>query len=314
MRSRWYGKLGDRAFTALLVGLGLAVMLIAVLLAWELAAGGAEAFRTFGFWGFAAGRAWNAVAGQFGAWPFLLGTVITSAAALTLAFLPALAAAIAVAEYAPRWLAEVVAYLIDLLAALPSVVYGLWGIFVLVPLVRDHVEQPLFLWSAEHAPALMGVLGPPTGIGMLSAVLVLALMIVPYASSLARDAIRLVPRDQREAMYALGATRWEVVRRVVLPYARGGIFAGVVLALARAIGETMAVTMLIGNSGQLPYSVFGPAATMASLIANEFAEAEGGLQLASLLAVGFLLLLLSLVVNLVADFILRRMSVGEGRK
>ncbi|HHO57643.1 phosphate ABC transporter permease subunit PstC [Oceanithermus sp.] len=314
MRSRWYGKLGDRAFTALLVGLGLAVMLVAVLLAWELAAGGAEAFRTFGFWGFAAGRAWNAVAGQFGAWPFLLGTVITSAAALTLAFLPALAAAIAVAEYAPRWLAEVVAYLIDLLAALPSVVYGLWGIFVLVPLVRDHVEQPLFLWSAEHAPALMGVLGPPTGIGMLSAVLVLALMIVPYASSLARDAIRLVPRDQREAMYALGATRWEVVRRVVLPYARGGIFAGVVLALARAIGETMAVTMLIGNSGQLPYSVFGPAATMASLIANEFAEAEGGLQLASLLAVGFLLLLLSLVVNLVADFILRRMSVGEGRK
>ncbi|WP_456413905.1 phosphate ABC transporter permease subunit PstC [Oceanithermus profundus] len=314
MRSRLYGKLGDRAFTALLVVLGLAVMLVAVLLAWELASGGAEAFRTFGFWGFAAGSAWNAVAGQFGAWPFLLGTVITSAAALTLAFLPALAAAIAVAEYAPRWLAEVVAYLIDLLAALPSVVYGLWGIFVLVPLVRDHVEQPLFLWSAEHAPALLGVLGPPTGIGMLSAVLVLALMIVPYASSLARDAIRMVPRDQREAMYALGATRWEVVRRVVLPYARGGIFAGVVLALARAIGETMAVTMLIGNSGQLPYSVFGPAATMASLIANEFAEAEGGLQLSSLLAVGFLLLLLSLAVNLIADFILRRMSVGEGRK
>ncbi|ADR37286.1 phosphate ABC transporter membrane protein 1, PhoT family [Oceanithermus profundus DSM 14977] len=314
MRSRLYGKLGDRAFTALLVVLGLAVILVAVLLAWELASGGAEAFRTFGFWGFAAGSAWNAVAGQFGAWPFLLGTVITSAAALTLAFLPALASAIAVAEYAPRWLAEVVAYLIDLLAALPSVVYGLWGIFVLVPLVRDHVEQPLFLWSAEHAPALLGVLGPPTGIGMLSAVLVLALMIVPYASSLARDAIRMVPRDQREAMYALGATRWEVVRRVVLPYARGGIFAGVVLALARAIGETMAVTMLIGNSGQLPYSVFGPAATMASLIANEFAEAEGGLQLSSLLAVGFLLLLLSLAVNLVADFILRRMSVGEGRK
>jgi phosphate transport system permease protein len=201
-----------------------------------------------------------------------------------------------------------------LLAALPSVVYVLWGIFVLVPLVRDRVEQPLFLWAAEHAPALVGVLGPPTGIGMLSAVLVLALMIVPYASSLARDAIRLVPRAQREAMYALGATRWEVVRRVVLPYARGGIFAGVILALARAIGETMAVTMLIGNSGQLPYSVFGPAATMASVIANEFAEAEGGLQLSSLLAVGFLLLVLSLAVNLVADFILRRMSVGEGRK
>ncbi len=314
MRDKIYGQLGDRVFTAGLVLLGLAVMLIAGLMAWELGAGGWEAFRSFGFWGFVRGSAWNAVAEQFGAWPFLLGTLITSAAALALAFLPALAAAIAVAEYAPRWLAEAVAYLIDLLAALPSVVYGLWGIFVLVPLVRDHLEQPLFLWSAEHAPALMGVLGPPTGIGMLSAVLVLALMIVPYASSLARDAIRLVPRAQREAMYALGATRWEVVRRVVLPYARGGIFAGVILALARAIGETMAVTMLIGNSGQLPYSVFGPAATMASVIANEFAEAEGGLQLSSLLAVGFLLMLLSLAVNLVADFILRRMSVGEGRK
>jgi len=309
-----YGKLGDRVFTGALAAFALGVLFIAVLLAWVLAAGGFEAFRTFGFWGFAASKAWNAVTEQFGAWPFLLGTLITSIAALGLAFFPALAAAIAVAEYAPRRLAEVIAYLIDLLAAFPSVVYGLWGIFVLVPFVRDRVEQPLFLWASEHAPALLGVLGPPTGIGMFSAVLVLALMIVPYASSLARDAIRLVPREQREAMYALGATRWEVVRRVVLPYARGGIFAGVVLALARAIGETMAVTMLIGNSGQLPYSVFGPAATMASLIANEFAEAEGGLKLSSLLAVGFLLLLLSLAVNLVADYLLRRMSVGEGQK
>ncbi|HGY08490.1 MAG TPA: phosphate ABC transporter permease subunit PstC [Oceanithermus profundus] len=314
MKARLYGKLGDALFTALLVALALGVLGVAGLLAWELWVGGAPAFRAFGFWGFTLSSEWNAVSERFGAWPFLIGTVVTSAAALILAFFPSLAAAIVVAEYAPRRLGEVVAYLIDLLAALPSVVYGLWGIFVLVPLVRDHVEQPLFLWSAEHAPALMGLLGPPTGIGMFSAVLVLALMILPYASSLARDAIRLVPREQREAMYALGATRWEVVRRVVLPYARGGIFAGVVLALARAIGETMAVTMLIGNSGQLPYSVFGPAATMASVIANEFTEAEGELHLASLLAVGFLLLLLSLAVNLIADFILRRMSVGEGRK
>jgi len=314
VKARLYGKLGDALFTALLVALALGVLGVAGLLAWELWVGGAPAFRAFGFWGFTLSSEWNAVSERFGAWPFLIGTVVTSAAALILAFFPSLAAAIVVAEYAPRRLGEVVAYLIDLLAALPSVVYGLWGIFVLVPLVRDHVEQPLFLWSAEHAPALMGLLGPPTGIGMFSAVLVLALMILPYASSLARDAIRLVPREQREAMYALGATRWEVVRRVVLPYARGGIFAGVVLALARAIGETMAVTMLIGNSGQLPYSVFGPAATMASVIANEFTEAEGELHLASLLAVGFLLLLLSLAVNLIADFILRRMSVGEGRK
>jgi len=314
VRSRIYGRLGDRVFTTVLVALGGAVMLIAALMAWELWSGGAEAFRAFGFWGFTLGREWDVVAGRFGAWPFLLGTVLTSAVALGLAFLPSLAAAIAIAEYAPRWLGEVVAYLIDLLAALPSVVYGLWGIFVLVPLVRDHLEQPLFLWSAAHAPALMGLLGPPTGIGLLSAVLVLALMIIPYSSSLARDAIRLVPREQREAMYALGATRWEVVRRVVLPYARGGIFAGVILALARALGETMAVTMLIGNGHQLPFSAFGPAATMASVIANEFAEADGGLQLSSLLAVGFLLFLLSLLVNVAADWVLRRMAVGEGQK
>ncbi len=309
-----YGSLSDRIFAGLLLTLGGAVIVIAALMAWELWLGGAAAFHNFGFWAFTFGTSWDAVNERFGAWPFLLGTVVTSAAALTISFLPSLAAAIAIAEYAPRWLGEVIAYLIDLLAALPSVVYGLWGIFVLVPLVRDHVEQPLFLWSAGHAPSLMGLFGPPTGIGMLSAVLVLSLMIIPYSSSLARDAIRLVPREQREAMYALGATRWEVVRRVVLPYARGGIFAGVVLALARALGETMAVTMLIGNGHQLPFSVFGPAATMASVIANEFTEATGDLHLSSLLAIGFLLFVLSLLVNLAADWMLRRMSFGEGRR
>ncbi len=311
---RIYGRLGDRLFSAFLLALGLAVLFIAGLLAWELWLGGRQAFATFGFFPFARGTAWDAVKGNFGAWPFIVGTVITSAAALALSFLPSLAAAIVIAEYTPRWLGEIVAYLVDLLAALPSVVYGLWGIFVLVPLVRDHLEMPLFLWAGEHAPGLLGALGAPIGTGMLAAVLVLSLMIIPYSSALARDAIRLVPREQREAMYALGATRWEVVRRVVLPYARGGIFAGMVLALARAIGETMAVTMLIGNSAKLPYSVFGPAATMSSVIANEFTEADGGLHLSSLVAVGFLLLLLSLLVNLAAEFMLRRMAVGEGRK
>ena len=311
---RIYGRLGDRLFSAFLLALGLAVLFIAGLLAWELWLGGRQAFATFGFFPFALGTAWDAVKENFGAWPFIVGTVITSAAALALSFLPSLAAAIVIAEYTPRWLGEIVAYLVDLLAALPSVVYGLWGIFVLVPLVRDHLEMPLFLWASEHAPGLLGVLGAPIGTGMLAAVLVLSLMIIPYSSALARDAIRLVPREQREAMYALGATRWEVVRRVVLPYVRGGIFAGMVLALARAIGETMAVTMLIGNSAKLPYSVFGPAATMSSVIANEFTEADGGLHLSSLVAVGFLLLLLSLLVNLAAEFMLRRMAVGEGRK
>ena len=309
-----YQRLGDRLFSALVVGLALGVVLAALAIVWVLYQGGREALHTFGFLGFLTGSRWDAVRGEFGAWPPLLGTLVTSAAALFLAFFPALSAALFVVEFAPRSLKGAVAYLIDLLAALPSVVYGLWGIFVLVPLVRERVELPLFTWAAAHAPGLLAFLGPPTGIGMLSAILVLALMIVPYASALARDALALVPQSQREAMYALGATRWEVIRRVVIPYARAGIFSGVVLALARALGETMAVTMLIGNSVNLPYTLFGPAATMASLIANEFTEAEDDLHLSALIAVGFVLLLIALATNLVAAWVLRRMSLGEGRK
>ncbi len=309
-----YRRLGDRLFSALVVGLALGVVLAALAIVWVLYQGGREALHTFGFLGFLTGSRWDAVRGEFGAWPPLLGTLLTSAAALFLAFFPALSAALFVVEFAPRALKGAVAYLIDLLAALPSVVYGLWGIFVLVPLVRERVELPLFTWAAAHAPGLLAFLGPPTGIGMLSAILVLALMIVPYASALARDALALVPQSQREAMYALGATRWEVIRRVVIPYARAGIFSGVVLALARALGETMAVTMLIGNSVNLPYTLFGPAATMASLIANEFTEAEDDLHLSALIAVGFVLLLIALATNLVAAWVLRRMSLGEGRK
>ncbi len=312
--SNWlYQRLGDRLFAAVVVALALGVLLAALLIAGVLYLGGREALATFGFWGFVTGDRWDAVRGEFGAWPPLFGTLLTSAAALLLAFFPALAAALYVVEFAPRRLRGIVTYLIDLLAALPSVVYGLWGIFVLVPLVRDRVELPLFSWAAAHAPGLLAFLGPPTGIGLFSATLVLALMIVPYASALARDALALVPVSQREAMYALGATRWEVVRRVVIPYARAGIFSGVVLALARALGETMAVTMLIGNSVNLPYTLFGPAATMASLIANEFTEAEDDLHLSALIAVGLVLFLIALVTNLIATYVLRRMSLEEGR-
>ncbi len=312
---RWiYRRLGDRLFAGVVVALGLGLVLLALLIAYELYSGAAPALGRFGFFGFLLGREWDAVRGVFGAWPALLGTLITSALALVLAFFPALAAAIYVVELAPAWLKEPVAYLVDLLAALPSVVYGLWGLFVLVPPLRAHVESPLYLWAAAHAPGVLPLLGPPTGIGLFSATLVLALMIVPYASSLARDALALVPREQREAMYALGATRWEVIRGAVIPYARAGIFSGVVLALARALGETMAVTMLIGNSVELPYSLFGPAATMASLIANEFTEASDDLHLSALVAVGLLLLLIALLTNLVATWILNRMQLEGGRR
>jgi phosphate transport system permease protein len=244
-------------------------------------------------------------------WPFFLGTVITSVASLLLSFFPALAVAIFTAEYAPRWLAGFIDYMIDLLAAVPSVVIGIWGIFVLAPTLRDSVYGPLQAWVAVNVPGLLDVIGNPTGFGLLTATLVLALMIVPYTTALARDAIRLVPRDQREAAWALGATKWEVIRLAVLPFARGGISAGAVLSFGRAIGETMAVAMLIGNSNNLPFTLFGPAATMPSVIINEFREAVGDLHMLSLIGIGFYLFLISLVVNLLAAWIQRKLAVGS---
>ena len=308
-----YGPAGDRLFFAVIFLLAMGVVVAAVLTAIELYAGGRQAIRQFGFVGFVLGTRWDpAVELRFGALPFIVGTLITSFAALALAVPGALAVALFVAEYAPPWLGGVVAYLADLLAAVPSVVYGLWGIFVLVPAVRG-VETALYLWAAQHAPWLLPWLGPPAGIGVLSAVLILAVMIMPFAASVARDAIRLVPVEQREAVYALGATRWEVLRTAVIPYARGGIVAGIILALARALGETMAVTMVIGNTHEIPRTLFGPGATMASVIANEFTEAVDDLHLSSLVAVGFCLFLVAVSVNLAARWLLRRLTPGVGQ-
>ncbi|HEY8486984.1 MAG TPA: phosphate ABC transporter permease subunit PstC [Limnochordales bacterium] len=309
-----YGPAGDRLFGAVVLLLGLAVVAAAALTVSMLYRGGAPALRRFGWVGFASGAAWDPAVGmQFGALPFLAGTLITSAGALLLAVFPAVATALFVTEYAPRPVAQVVSYLTDLLAAIPSVVYGLWGLLVMVPWVR-RLEVAIFTWAAAHAPWMVPVLGAPTGIGVLSAILLLSVMIVPFASSVARDAIRLVPAAQREAAWALGATHWETIRMAVLPHARGGILAGVVLALGRALGETMAVTMVIGNSHEIPAALFAPGATMASVIANEFTEAVEDLHLSSLVAVGFYLFLLSLAVNVAATLWLRRLYPrGERR-
>ncbi|BFH74964.1 phosphate ABC transporter permease subunit PstC [Thermus thermophilus] len=304
---RLYSHFGDRIFASFLLLLALGVAVLAFLMAYELYQGGSLALERFGLLGFALGREWDpAVRHSFGAWPYILGTLIVSLFALLLSFFPALAAAIFAAEYAPRWLAQIINFLLDLMAAVPSVVYGLWGIFVLAPWLRDKVQLPLYMWAAERLPGLLPLLGVPTGYSLMTAVLILASMIVPYTAALARDAIALVPKEHREAAYALGATRWEVMRLAILPLARGGIIAGVFLALARAVGETMAVTMVIGNSHKLPYTLFGGAATMPSVIINEFAEAVEDLHLSALIAVGFLLFLVSMVVNFTAANILRR--------
>ncbi len=305
-----YRRLGDRLFQIVVVALGLSIIALALLLVEVLFTDGLEPLRRFGFWGFLTGTTWDPVRGVHGTWPFLVGTLITAIASLALSFFPAIGVAIFSAEYAPRWLAGIVDTIVDLLAAVPSVVVGIWGIFVLVPLMQSHVYLPVYFWAFENAPGLLPVLGPPAGYNLVTAIIVLALMIVPYTTALARDAIRLVPRSQREAARALGATRWEVMRMAVLPYARGAITAGAILSLGRAIGETMAVAMLVGNSNTLPFTFFGPAATMPSVIVNEFREAVEDLHLASLMTVGFYLFLISLTVNLIAAWLQRKLAVG----
>ncbi len=309
-----YRWLGDRIFLVVAFFLGLSIILLALGMALVLYQEGSLSFKEFGFFGFMRGSTWDpGVTLTFGALPFIFGTVVTSVFALAIAFFPALAIAIFLAEYAPRWIGGVIENLVNLIAAIPSVVVGIWGIFVFAPWMREKVYMPLWTWSSENAPALEPILGNPIGYGMTTATIILALMIIPFITALAKDAMRQVPKEQREAAYGLGATRWEVIRMAVIPYARGGIMAGAILALGRAIGETMAVAMLIGNKNTFPFSIFGPAATMPSVIINEFREAVGNLHLSSLMAIGFILFIISLAVNLLAAYITRKISITGGK-
>lgn len=306
-----YRKPGDTVFKTIILVLSSGIILLAVAMAVVLWLEASPSFKTFGYWKFASTTTWDPVAHVHGALPFILGTLITSFSALALALLPALGVAIFVSEYAPRPLANFINYTVDLLAAIPSVVIGLWAIFNFAPLMRDKVYMPIYMWASESAEWLLPIIGAPSNYNMVTATIILALMIVPYTVALSRDAIRLVPREQREAMWALGATRWEVLKVAVLPYARSGITAGVLLSLARALGETMAVAMLIGNSNRVPFTLFGPAATMPSLIINEFREAVEQLHYTSIMAVGFYLFVLTIGINLLAMFVQKKLSIGR---
>ena len=309
-----YRWLGDKIFLTVAVTLGITIIFLAAAMAWVLMSEGSLAFREFGVIGFLMETTWDpGVHLIFGAFPFILGTLITSIFALAIAFFPAVAIAIFIAEYAPGWLGKITENLVHLIAAIPSVVVGIWGIFVFAPWMRETVYMPVYNWASEHYPSLLPVLGSPIGYGMTTATIILALMIIPFTTALTRDAIRQVPKEQREAAWALGATRWEVIRMAVLPYARGGIMAGAILSFGRAIGETMAVAMLIGNKNTLPFSIIGPAATMPSVIINEFREAVGNLHLSSLMAIGMVLFVISLIVNLIAAYITRKLSITGGQ-
>jgi phosphate transport system permease protein len=298
---------GDRIYRWVITGFALCVPLLLALIAWELAVAGWPTFRKFGV-EFLTSSSWDPVTGDFGAAPAIYGTIVSSIIALLIATPLALGVSVFVSEFAPRWLRQPVAFLVDLLAAIPSVVYGLWGIFVLLPLLRDPVMP--FLRDTLKLGATPLFSGPAYGPSMLAAGVILAIMVLPYIASVSREVLLAVPRSQREAALALGATRWEAIRGAVLPYAKSGIIGGVILGLGRALGETMAVTMLIGNRHELSASLFAPGYTMASLIANEFSEASSDAHLSALMAVGFTLFVITILVNAIARWLVWRVSRG----
>lgn len=285
------GNRGDLLFSGALFLSALFVLIVIVSMIAVMAYNSRLAFQAFGF-GFLISSDWNPVQNKFGALPFIYGTVVSSLIALFIAVPLSLGVAIFLIEQAPRRLSRLLAFIVDLLAAIPSVVYGLWGIFVLAPFLRVYIEPPLQNWLGW----LPFFKGPITGIGLLSGGIILAIMITPIITAVTSDVLSAVPTSQREAALALGATKWETTR-VVLANASSGIVGAIILGLGRAIGETMAVTMIIGNRPQVSASLFDPSYTIASVIANEFTEATGDLYLSALIEIGLILFLVTFLVN-----------------
>ena len=296
---------GDEAARLIVTLAAGGILFITGLLVFELWANSHLPREKFG-WAFLRGTTWDPNAGDFGALPFVAGTVVTAAIALAAAVPTGVGAAIFLAELAPRRLSDALTFCIELLAAVPSVIYGLLGVFVLVPAMKTFVEPPLRAalgWTPLFS-------GPFYGVSMLTAGVVLAIMILPFIVSVSRQVLLAVPAEQREAALAVGATRWETTWQVVLPYAARGIIGSVFLALARALGETMAVTMVIGNAPQFKASLFAPGYTIAAVIANEFTEASGDLYVQALIALGLVLFALTIVINGVA----RLLVAGTSRR
>ncbi len=288
----------DRAFRAALTAFGLVVIAVPALMLLELTAASRLALGRFGL-GFLTSSTWDPVRGEHGALPFIYGTVVSSLIALVIAVPVSLGLAIFLAELAPHRVKKPLGFLVELLAAIPSVVYGFWGIFVLVPFLRESVE-PFLVERLGFLPIFEG---PPLGFGMLAAGVILAIMIVPTITSVSREVLQAVPATHREAAIGLGATPWDTIRYAVLPAARSGLVGAVILGLNRALGETMAVTMVIGNRPQVSASILHPAYTMASVIANEFAEADSDAYLSALSLVALLLFGVALLLNLFARWL-----------
>jgi phosphate transport system permease protein len=307
----------DRVFTIVVMAASTVVVALLAGFILLLAIDSSESIRRFGL-GFLTGSKWNPVETevnkiQFGALPYIFGTIVTSLIALILAIPLALGSAIFVSEYAPAWLGKPVAFIIELLVAIPSVAYGIWGLFVLVPFMRGSVEP--FLQASVGKVPILGALvaGPPYGQDLLTGGVVLAIMILPTILSLSREIISHVPRLQKEGMLALGATKWELLTGAVLPYARGGIVGAAMLGLARAIGETMAVTMVIGNSStRISPSLLTPGYTIASAIANQFTEADSSIYFSAIVELGLVLLVVASIFNIGSRILIRRIAGKEG--
>ena len=294
---------GDRFFHGLTRAAALTLLAVVLAMVAVMTRAALPSLRAFG-WRFLVTSTWDPVTEHFGALPLIYGTLVSSLLALAIAVPLGIGAAIYLAELAPLWIRSPIAFLVELLAAVPSVVYGLWGIFVLAPLLRNWVE-PALGKTLGFLPLFQG---PPYGVGMLAAGLILAIMILPFIIAVSREVLLAVPNTQREAALALGATRWETTRLAVLRYGKSGLIGAILLGLGRALGETMAVTMVIGNRPEIAASLFAPGYTMASMIANEFTEATSDLYLSALIEVGLILFAVTVLVNALARLLV--WSVG----
>lgn len=302
-RLKGSGNLGDQLFRRVTAAFGVLLIALLFAIALEMTSASAPSLFEFGL-GFVTGRDWNPVQQVFGALPFIYGTLVSSLLALLIAVPISLGIAIYLSELAPSSVRSLLGPMVELLAAVPSVVYGLWGIFVLVPWLRNTVE-PALSSTLGFLPFFQG---PHQGYGLLAGGIILAIMILPTVSSVSREVLRAVPLSLREGALALGATRWEMVQVAVLPYARSGLIGATILGLGRALGETMAITMVIGNRADMSLSLFAPAYSMASVIANEFAEATDELHLAALAEIGLLLFCVTVLLNVVARLLVWRVG------
>ncbi|QEM67169.1 phosphate ABC transporter permease subunit PstC [Geobacter sp. FeAm09] len=299
MQNSAHGIKGDAIFRGFTLLLACSIIVILLLMTAEMVKESLPAIKRFG-WGFIGGSTWDAVQEEFASLPYLYGSVVSSILAILLATPLSIGTALFITELAPRKIGAATAALVELLAAIPSVIYGLWGILVMTPWLQSTI-QPFLV---DHFGFLPFFQGAPYGVSMLAAVFILMIMIVPIITSITKEVLMAVPASQKEAAVALGATRWEMIRMSVLPYGRSGILGAVILGLGRAIGETMAVTMVIGNTPKISLSLLSPAYTMPSVIANEFAETTTKMHASALMEIGLILLFVTLVINFLARMLL----------